>query len=166
MPVCDQLAVFASQSFKKQLQAPADCTLYNGLSKKNRHGCAAVKPRNNKRLSHFFHEVFCSNTEGYNLVRCVLAFIYLYVIIVILLYIYLNHCSPIHVCLLLELFQAHHALPLIEGYSRPMTLLGFSKPIWHWAFPSPCGIRLFQAHLPGAASLFQDQGPSSLFQDY
>jgi len=160
MSVCDQLAVFASQSFKKQLQAPADCTLYNGLSKKNRHGWAAVKPRNNKRLS-FFHVVFCLNTKGYNLVRCVLTFIYLYVI-----YIYLNHCSPIHACLLLELFQAHHALPLIEGFSKPMTLLGFSKPIWHWAFPSPCGIRLFQAHLPGAASLFQDQGPSSLFQDY
>ena len=34
MPVCDQLAVFASQPFKEQLQAPADCTLYNGLSKK------------------------------------------------------------------------------------------------------------------------------------
>ena len=110
---------------------------------------------------HVFHVVFCLNTKGYNLVRCVLTFIYLYVI-----YIYLNHCSPIHACLFLELFQAHHALPLIEGFSKPMTLLGFSKPIWHWAFPSPCGIRLFQAHLPGAASLFQDQGPSSLFQDY
>ena len=53
--------------FKKQLQAPADCTLYNGLSKKNRHGWAAVKPKNNSRLSNFFHVVFCLNTKGYNL---------------------------------------------------------------------------------------------------
>ena len=75
MSVCDQLAVFASQSLKKQLQASADCTLYNGLSQKNRHGWAAVKPRNNKRLSNLFHVVFCLNTKGYKLVRCVLTFI-------------------------------------------------------------------------------------------
>ena len=45
MSVCDQLAVFASQSFKKQLQAPADCTLYNGLSKIKQTwmGCSETK---------------------------------------------------------------------------------------------------------------------------